>query len=790
MLDNLAICLTLQSDMKVCFSASESYRGGFVATVSPKQLGKAQSIAELVQMIKDGVSNGDVRIFDAEDPQRIETLREWGSTALGEIYARALAFIDYVSNLKDIRDIKEIEISTDGVDWEDEYYSSAFRYDMESGKYEFTILGNPLYYFESIGIEFTFSDAHEAEIFKFDDIDFLNFKGRVFVLSGFSQRTKGKMTEIIESKGGEVKKRAVEEAHCVVVNSKCEQPTVVYSDARFRKYRGSGLTIINEITFYEFAALPSGQVRNGGKYIRYGDTEIGRRIFDVSQTMTSLVVTDPDVCVIDSEALDGFECLEFVQLHEGVKSFGAFKRCTVKKAVLGTGEALTMFNPDEMPDVDMPVIPLSKYEKPGFMQAAAINFANKLSQGVAVEKAFETEYRHYIYEQGEKLYNLPHNTELIRYMAENEMIPAQDAVILLQREDIRSNRSLRELLSAAPNEKKMPAAPLSDKYWRKSKGKKRNPTNFLVDRNAVTINLYTGTDTEVVVPANVKGSLVTDLGPLALSPLAKGLQEEQITARKELRRVVIEEGIQYIAWSAFRGCEKLEELILPQSLVGVMPDTEGDGYQIFSGIKRVLPEGRVYELNCAFAGSIFDEAVVEIPEKVGKIGKNIFEGCKGLKRVIFRGDVKVIEDKAFLDCVDLEDVIFPDGLLEIGEFALGKSNITVMDIPNSVHTIGDSAFWDCVNLQEVVFPDALKVLSDGVCSGCENLQRVVLKEGLEEIGDSPFYDCAIKKLVLPESVKEIPPGEFRFMDATIYVKAGSYSERRLKGFDIPVVVLD
>lgn len=63
-----------------------------------------------------------------------------------------------------------------------------------------------------------FSDAHEAAIFQFDTLDFLNFKKRIFVLTGFSESKKRELKQLIESKGGEVQESVYQGASYLVVN--------------------------------------------------------------------------------------------------------------------------------------------------------------------------------------------------------------------------------------------------------------------------------------------------------------------------------------------------------------------------------------------------------------------------------------------------------------------------------------------------------------------------------------------------------------------------------------------
>ena len=782
----LFLTLDLEDGSKVSFQGTGSCGEGNPAdfetlnvTASPKQLGQARSIEELVQMLKKGVTDHGIRIFDADDPQRSEKIRRCGD-AMEKSYERAQDFIDRVTTLKDVQEIKKISIT--GTEYgRTQNYSRTFTYDRENRKYRYSSSGRPFESNGGSGGDLNFSDERDAGFFEFEDIDFLNFKGRTFALTGFSERTKADMVRIIESKGGVVKEHVGPMTDCVVVNSKYDHPTKKYNDAKHNH-----VLVIDEDTFYAFASLPSGQVRSGGAPLRYSETSLGRKcIEDVSQTVTTLVVMDPEIESISYSAIAGIECLDLVHFHEGLRVFATFSNCTVKRAILGNAETLMEFVNCELLEVDMPVISIDKYDKPRFKQMAAINFANKVAQGVAVEDAVERGYSNYISSQKKKLYDLPKNTELIRYMAKNGLIPAQDAVALLQREDIREDQSLCELLSAPPKAKKKPAAPTADKSWRKSKEKVRAGIN---DRIAVMLRLYTGTETEVVVPAVVKGSAITDLGPLALSPLAQGLTEEQITARKELRKVVIEEGIQYIAMSAFRGCEKLEELILPESLIEVLSEDNKDNYKIFAGIKRVLPEGKMYGLKNAFRGSAFEEPVLEIPAGVTSIGEWAFSYCENLASINIPDSVTSIGEWAFFRCKNLESINIPNSVTSISGHAFCQcENLVSINIPNSVTSIGKSAFSSCENLESINIPNGVTSIGSEVFWRCENLKSIHIPDSVTSIGKSAFSYCEnLESIHIPDSVTSVDDLAFAGCPSlTIHTPAGSYAETYAKKEKIP-----
>lgn len=91
-----------------------------------------------------------------------------------------------------------------------------------------------------------------------------------------------------------------------------------------------------------------------------------------------------------------------------------------------------------------------------------------------------------------------------------------------------------------------------------------------------------------------------------------------------------------------------------------------------------------------------------------------------------------IRDNAFLFC-QKEQIVVPNTIYYIGDFAFHGSSIEKIDIPSSVRLIGAGCF-----------------------SGCANLKSVELSNGIEYIGPGVFMDCtSLTHLFIPKSVKQI-----------------------------------
>lgn len=140
-------------------------------------------------------------------------------------------------------------------------------------------------------------------------------------------------------------------------------------------------------------------------------------------------------------------------------------------------------------------------------------------------------------------------------------------------------------------------------------------------------------------------------------------------------------------------------------------------------------EGLLYTLNednesyTVTKGDSTDTTVV-IPSEynglpVTTIGKEAFQDCESITQVIVPDSVTVIEDFAFAKCKSLADA----------------------KIPNGVTTIGNYAFYQCTSLTRVDIPDSVTKIGDYAFMKCESVVSVTIGSGLVTMGNMAFYNC-------------------------------------------------
>lgn len=186
-------------------------------------------------------------------------------------------------------------------------------------------------------------------------------------------------------------------------------------------------------------------------------------------------------------------------------------------------------------------------------------------------------------------------------------------------------------------------------------------------------------------------------------------------------------------------------------------------------------------------GSCLDDVLI-IPDSyngkaVTGIAPDAFKGCTQIQTLIIPDSVIEIGDSAFEDCINLQSIQLPDSLQNIGMLAFSNCSIQSLQIPSSIKYWGMASFQDCHKLERVVIPEGVQKIVDSAFSRCERLSTVVipdtvteieklafrgcvsltevyLPDSLENIGASAFEECGLTTLTVPSAVRQIGQSAF------------------------------
>jgi hypothetical protein len=272
------------------------------------------------------------------------------------------------------------------------------------------------------------------------------------------------------------------------------------------------------------------------------------------------------------------------------------------------------------------------------------------------------------------------------------------------------------------------------------------------ESRTITITLYTGSLTEVLIPEEIDGLPVTAIGDLAFSAFDG---ETKTFTGMGLSQVTIANTVTSIGNYAFYQ-NNLVALELPAG-VSAIGEAAFAGNQLTS---LVIPEGLKSLGVEAFARNHLSG--VSLPSSLTSISGEAFTENK-LTSVDIPGGVTSIGNYAF-SWNQLTGLVIPEGVKVIGEGAFAGNALTDISIPDSVTDIGSGAFAQN-KLVSVRLSENMKSIADAVFAKNE-LDAILIPAGVETIGANAFSGNKITEVVIPDSVKAIGEKAFFFNPLT------------------------
>lgn len=199
--------------------------------------------------------------------------------------------------------------------------------------------------------------------------------------------------------------------------------------------------------------------------------------------------------------------------------------------------------------------------------------------------------------------------------------------------------------------------------------------------------------------------------------------------------------------------------------------------------KGVMPEGTqitIEEGTTGLADNAFKDCncleYIAIPETVKRIGKTTFAGCSNLTSICMPRSVTSIGGGAFEDCTGLQKVVVPNIAAWCGIsfedytanplyyarhiYSDEESEITDLFIPNGVTSISKAAFCNCSSLTYVAMPASVTSIGSLAFYGCKGLRHVLcLAETVPDTNSNAFNNLRTASVTL--FVPEAPIEEYK-----------------------------
>lgn len=286
-----------------------------------------------------------------------------------------------------------------------------------------------------------------------------------------------------------------------------------------------------------------------------------------------------------------------------------------------------------------------------------------------------------------------------------------------------------------------------------------------------------------------------------------------------IQSFAIADTVTEIGECAFVGCTLLSELFIHKNLTyidesafrslstaGYKVDPENPNYSsdesgvLFNKDKTLLirapytlsgeytvPDSVVRIADRAFAGT--DITRISLPESLQIIGNGVFGVCDNLiltpyKSALYAGssenpyeilfsaenteitecdihkDTRFIYDEAFRDRKAITEIIVPEGVTHIGEYAFTNCYLAkTLSLPDSLKQIGSYAFNFCHGIKEITVPEGVITIGDGAFYRIGELEKLSLPQSLEKVGAELAIECDVLSYNEKDGVKYLGNSE-------------------------------
>ncbi|MDD3938333.1 MAG: leucine-rich repeat domain-containing protein [Bacilli bacterium] len=282
----------------------------------------------------------------------------------------------------------------------------------------------------------------------------------------------------------------------------------------------------------------------------------------------------------------------------------------------------------------------------------------------------------------------------------------------------------------------------------------------LADESQITVtidkvNHYSDYPARFRIPRKLMGYPVTAIGPSAFAGLER------------IEEVIIPDSVELIGEYAFANCSSLRKFNSPTGIRRIGTDAflntpfllESPDGPIEIGpflytYKGDIPENTYIlvddkseaydpdnkDFNYFFIGeySRFSDGVfmnqdgivyVEIPSSVEEIPNQLFKNCQNLAEVHLNDSVTIIGNEAFSGATSLLEIEWSEFVVSVGDYAFKDTNFTgEVSLGINLVEIGEGAFQNSKEMTKITIPAGVTTIKNYVFDGCENLSEIILED--------------------------------------------------------------
>ncbi len=275
------------------------------------------------------------------------------------------------------------------------------------------------------------------------------------------------------------------------------------------------------------------------------------------------------------------------------------------------------------------------------------------------------------------------------------------------------------------------------------------------DGNSYSVTEFEGKmDKSVEIPDSYKGLPVTIIG------------ERAFYACEKLVEVIIPETVVTIDARAFYNCNSLESVTIPNSVTTI----DEYAFAYCSNLAAVTMSENVKDINDYAFYECKTLTDVIIPKSVKHIGEDAFGSCFALTAINVNPDNEKFssEDGVLFNKKGTSILQYPSGktdrtynvpdtVKKIGQKAFSWSrHLVSVKMKSNVKKIEHSAFYRSKRLAAITIPSSIDRIEHSTFYACKRLKSISIPEGMDFIGEEAFYGCTnLATITIPDSVKEI-----------------------------------
>lgn len=288
----------------------------------------------------------------------------------------------------------------------------------------------------------------------------------------------------------------------------------------------------------------------------------------------------------------------------------------------------------------------------------------------------------------------------------------------------------------------------SSKPYTYSCGDKTVWTYRIVDQSMVRITRCRTAEETLEIPSSIEGLPVYAISADACAEL------------RSVRQIICPDSVKTIGLCAFRMNENLEYVRFPKDVVefsatwlsqcpkiktivlpGMLEKITGEVFEnpslqtliIGKNVKNVLP-GAFEKTQLKVIEVAADNPFIDCDGDAlyAKDGKTLIALARPVKKLIIQNGCKRVAKKACMGVLKLEQVVMPDSLEVLEDYAFAHTGLKRLECGCSLKTIGERSFFHC-----------------------KELSHVTLNAGLESIAAYAFAGSGLEGIVVPASVRFI-----------------------------------